>query len=86
MWSMLHGSSILASRREERVQKAVSVDHHEPGDGRQRHGCYTLSAAQKATLWVWSSLFYVSEKESCGLSFDLRVKVYSVYYPDPLSA
>ena len=51
LWSMLHGSSILASRLEERVQKAVSGDHHEPGDGRQRHGYYTLSAAQKATLW-----------------------------------
>ena len=50
LWSMLHGSSILASRREERVQKAVSVDHHEPGDGGQSHGSYALCAAKKATL------------------------------------
>ena len=40
LWSMLHGSSILASRREERVQKAALVDHHGPGDGRHSHGCY----------------------------------------------
>jgi len=39
LWSMLHGSSILASRREERVQKAVSVDHHGPGDSGQSHEC-----------------------------------------------
>ena len=58
--SMLHSSSVLASMREERVQKAVSVDHHEPGDGRQRHGCYTLSAAQKATLWLHASFFVKS--------------------------
>jgi len=39
LWSMLHGSSILASRLEERVQKAVSVDHHGPGDSGQSHEC-----------------------------------------------
>ena len=50
LWSMLHSSSILASRLKERVQNAVSGDHHEPGDRHQSHGCYTLSAAQKATL------------------------------------
>ena len=36
LWSMLHGSSILASRRKERVQKAALVDHHGPGDARLR--------------------------------------------------
>ena len=30
--SMLHSSSISASRREERVQKDVSGDHDEPGE------------------------------------------------------
>ena len=37
LWSMLHGTSILASRCEERVQKAALIDHHGPGDGRHRH-------------------------------------------------
>ena len=31
---MLPSASALASRREERVQKAFSVDHHGPGDAR----------------------------------------------------
>ena len=31
---MLPSASVLACRREERVQKAVSVDHHGPGDAR----------------------------------------------------
>ena len=42
LWSMLHGSSILASRREENVQKAVFADHHGPGDSGQSHGSYAL--------------------------------------------
>ena len=35
---MLPSASALASRREERVQKAFSVDHHGPGDARLSHG------------------------------------------------
>ena len=31
---MLPSASVLACRRKERVQKAVSVDHHGPGDAR----------------------------------------------------
>ena len=31
---MLPSASVLASRREERVQKAVAVVHHGPGDAR----------------------------------------------------
>ena len=34
---MLPSASALASRREERVQKALSVDHHGPGDARLSH-------------------------------------------------
>ena len=34
---MLPSASALASRREERVQKAFSVDHHGPGDARLSH-------------------------------------------------
>ena len=34
---MLPSASALASRREERVQKAFSVDHHEAGDARLSH-------------------------------------------------
>ena len=34
---MLPSASALASRREERVQKASSVDHHGPGDARLSH-------------------------------------------------
>ena len=35
---MLPSASALASRREERVRKAFSVDHHGPGDARLSHG------------------------------------------------
>ena len=34
---MLPSASALASRREERVQKAFFVDHHGPGDARLSH-------------------------------------------------
>ena len=34
---MLPSASDLACRREERVQKAFSVDHHGPGDARLSH-------------------------------------------------
>ena len=34
---MLPSASALGCRREERVQKAFSVDHHGPGDARQSH-------------------------------------------------
>ena len=34
---MLPSASALASRREERVQKAFSIDHHGPGDARLSH-------------------------------------------------
>ena len=34
LWSMLPNASVLACRREQRVQKAVSFDHHGPGDAR----------------------------------------------------
>ena len=43
---MLHGSSILASRREERVQKAALVDHHGPGDARLSHSAIGLYGEQ----------------------------------------
>ena len=46
LWSMLHGSSILASRREERVQKAALVDHHGPGDARLSHSAIGLFREQ----------------------------------------
>ena len=51
---MLHGSSILASRREERVQKAALVDHHGPGDARLSHSAIRLFFASKATMCVRS--------------------------------
>ena len=35
---MLPSASALASRREERVRKAFSVDHHGPGNARLSHG------------------------------------------------
>ena len=34
LWSMLPNALVLACRREERVQKAVSFDYHGPGDAR----------------------------------------------------
>ena len=40
---MLPSASVFACRREERVQKAVSVDHHGPGDAR-------LSASAEPSL------------------------------------
>ena len=46
LWSMLHGSSILASRCEERVQKAALVDHHGPGDARLSHSAIGLFREQ----------------------------------------
>jgi hypothetical protein len=43
----------LASRREERVQKAFSVDHHGPGDARLSH------SAAGINIWrVRDAFFY----------------------------
>ena len=52
LWSMLHGSSILASRLEERVQKAVSVDHHGPGDTAVKAMSAKCSERRKMRLCV----------------------------------
>ena len=71
LWSMLHGSSILASRREERVQKAVSIDLHEPGDAGQSHWHYTLCTAQKATLCP-ARLLWAPVGPRCSLWVPLR--------------
>ena len=43
---MLPSASVLASRREERVQKAVSVVHHGPGDARLSGVLNPLSHAE----------------------------------------
>ena len=43
---MLPSASVLACRREERVQKAVSVDHHGPGDARLSAVLNPLSHAE----------------------------------------
>ena len=53
LWSMLHGSSILASRREERVQKAALVDHHGPGDARLSHSAIGLYGEQSDYVVQW---------------------------------
>ena len=37
LWSTLPSTSVLASKREETVQKAFSSDDHEPGDARLGH-------------------------------------------------
>ena len=37
LWSTLPSTSVLASKREETVQKAFSSDNHEPGDARLGH-------------------------------------------------
>ena len=65
---MLPSASALASRREERVRKAFSVDHHRPGDARLSHsakGIYgelgdTVRMADGQTFvvherWMWSA-------------------------------
>jgi len=39
---MLSSASDLASRREESVQKAFSVDHHGPGDARLSHSATAI--------------------------------------------
>ena len=54
---MLPSASALASRREERVQKAFSVDHHGPGDARLSH---------RATAIYGEHSDYVAEKLTCG--------------------
>ena len=43
---MLPSASALACRREERIQKAVSVDHHGPGDARLSAVLNPLSGAR----------------------------------------
>ena len=43
---MVPNASVLACRREERVQKAVSVDHHGPGDARLSGVLNPLSHAE----------------------------------------
>ena len=43
---MLPSASALACRREERVQKAFSVDHHEAGDARLSHSASGLYGAK----------------------------------------
>ena len=37
LWWMLPSVWVFALKHEERVQKAVSVDHHAPGDARLSH-------------------------------------------------
>ena len=43
---MLPSASALASRREERVQKAFSVDHHEARDARLSHSATAVYGAK----------------------------------------
>ena len=43
---MLPSASALACRREERVQKAFSVDHHEAGDARLSHSAEVPGGAK----------------------------------------
>ena len=43
---MVPSASVLACRREERVQKAVSVNHHGPGDARLSAVLNPLSGAE----------------------------------------
>ena len=43
---MLPSASALACRREERVQKAFSVDHHEAGDARLSHSASRVYGAK----------------------------------------
>jgi hypothetical protein len=43
---VLPSASALACRREERVQKAFSVDHHEAGDARLSHSATAVYGAK----------------------------------------
>ena len=47
---MLPSASALASRREERVRKAFSVDHHGPGNARLSHGAIGIYGALGDTV------------------------------------
>ena len=52
---MLPSASALASRREERVQKAFSVDHHGPGDARLSHRATAIYGEHSDYVKVSSS-------------------------------
>ena len=63
---MLHGSSILASRREERVQKAALVDHHGPGDARLSHSAIGLYGEQSDYVAATSREHCVAPRTWCA--------------------
>ena len=50
---VLPSASALASRREERVQKAFSVDHHEAGDARLSHSASGVYGAKCDYVRSW---------------------------------
>ena len=70
---MVPRASVLACRREERVQKAVSVDHHGPGDARLSAVLNPLSGPKCDYVIIKAALFNeasaISNTSSLRLAF-----------------
>ena len=66
---MVPSASVLACRREERVQKAVSVDHHGPGDARLSAVLNPLSGPKCDYVIIKAALFNEASqtRRACGL-------------------
>ena len=69
---MLPSASVLASRREERVQKAVSVVHHGPGDARLSGVLNPLSHAECDYVAVWTCIDDVDVRACSVTSRNVR--------------
>ena len=74
---MLPSASALASRREERVQKAFSVDHHGPGDARLSQSAAGIYGESGDYVLTWPLFFSLGRgltacASALGAHFRLR--------------